>query len=63
MYPWTEWVDRLLTETDGPFTQINGRPTEPADIQVATEAIACVRNVPADQIATAVRFNLQTLLR
>jgi TatD DNase family protein len=56
-------MDLLLTETDGPFTQIDGRPTEPADTIVAIEAIARVRNVPADQIAKAVRINLRTLLR
>jgi TatD DNase family protein len=55
-------MDRLLTETDGPFTQINGRPTEPIDARVATEAIARVRNVTTDAIAKTVRTNLQTLL-
>jgi TatD DNase family protein len=55
-------MDRLLTETDGPFTQINGRPTEPIDARVATESIARVRNVTTDAIAKTVRTNLQTLL-
>lgn len=55
-------IDRLLTETDGPFTQIDGRPTEPIDARVATEAISRVRNVTADAIARTVRTNLQTLL-
>lgn len=54
--------DRLLTETDGPFTKIDGRPAEPIDARVATEAIARVRNVTADAIARTVRTNLQTLL-
>jgi TatD DNase family protein len=26
-------IDRILTETDGPFTQIDGRPSEPADVK------------------------------
>jgi TatD DNase family protein len=56
-------MDRLLTETDGPFTQIDGRPTEPADSRMAVEAIASVRNLPTDAIDKAVRTNLQTLLR
>lgn len=55
-------IDRLLTETDGPFTQIDGRPAEPIDARVATEAISRVRNVTADAIARTVRTNLQTLL-
>lgn len=56
-------MDRLLTETDGPFTQIDGRPTEPTDSRMVVEAIASVRNLPAYAIAKAVRTNLQTLLR
>ncbi|HET6377264.1 MULTISPECIES: Qat anti-phage system TatD family nuclease QatD [Hyphomicrobiales] len=56
-------MDRLLTETDGPFTQIDGRPTEPADTRIAIEAVARSRNLASDAIARAVRTNLQTLLR
>jgi len=56
-------MDRLLTETDGPFTQIDGRPTEPADARMAIEAVARARNLTNDAIARAVRTNLQTLLR
>lgn len=56
-------MDRLLTETDGPFTQIDGRPTEPTDTRRAIDAIARVRNLSADAIDKAVRTNLQTLLR
>ena len=28
-------IDRILTETDGPFTQVDGRPSEPADVKAA----------------------------
>jgi TatD DNase family protein len=56
-------MDRLLTETDGPFTQIDGRPTEPTDSRMVVEAIASVRNLSADAIAKAVLTNLQTVLR
>lgn len=56
-------TDRLLTETDGPFTQIDGRPAEPADALVAIEAIARLRNLTPDAVDKAVRANLQNLLR
>lgn len=56
-------MDRLLTETDGPFTQVSGRPSEPADVRVTVAAIAGVRNVTAEAVAGAVRKNLQWLLR
>lgn len=56
-------MDRLLTETDGPFTQIDGRPTEPTDTRMAIDAIARLRNLATDAIDKAVRTNLQRLLR
>ena len=56
-------MDRLLTETDGPFTQIDGRPTVPTDARRAIDAIARVRHLTAEVIDKAVRANLQTLLR
>jgi TatD DNase family protein len=56
-------MDRLLTETDGPFTQVDGRPTEPSDAAEAINAIARVRNLATDAIDKAIRTNLQTLLR
>lgn len=56
-------IDRLLTETDGPFTQIDGRPTEPTDARKAIDTLARVRNLAADAVDKAVRANLQTLLK
>lgn len=56
-------VDRILTESDGPFTQIDGHPAEPADMHVSNDIIARVRNMPTHEIARAVQINLQTLLR
>jgi len=55
-------MDRLLTETDGPFTQVDGRPTEPTDTRRVIDTIASVRNLAAELIDKAVRTNLQTLL-
>ena len=56
-------MDRLLTETDGPFTQVDGRPTAPTDAPKAIDLIARVRNLAADAIDKAVRANLQTLVK
>lgn len=56
-------IDRILTETDGPFTQINGHPAEPSDLSVTIDAIANIRNVLAYEIERSVQINLQTLLR
>ncbi len=56
-------MDRLLTETDGPFTQVDGRSTEPTDAPKTIDVIARVRNLAADAIDKAVRANLRTLLK
>ncbi|SFL17863.1 TatD related DNase [Mesorhizobium albiziae] len=55
-------IDRILTETDGPFTHIDGRPSESADVNTTVAAIADVRKLPVDAVATAVRSNLRFLL-
>lgn len=55
-------MDSILTETDGPFTQINGHSAEPSDMNVTTDEIARVRNVPLHEIARAVQINLKALL-
>jgi len=55
-------LDRLLTGTDGPFTQTKGRATLPTDVAVAVEALGLVRNTPSRAIAAAVCVNLRTLL-
>ena len=56
-------ADRILTETDGPFTQTGGRPAEPADSKVAIDAIARTQNTSPMALANAVSANLQALLR
>jgi len=39
-------IDRLLTETDGPFTSIGDRCSEPADVIVTAERLASARGIP-----------------
>ena len=56
-------MDRILTETDGPFTHIDGHPAEPSDMHVTNDVIARVRNVPSHEIARKVQVNLKALLR
>lgn len=56
-------LDRILTETDGPFTQIDDRPAEPADAPKAVIAIAHARKLDPSVIDRAIRSNLKTLLR
>lgn len=55
-------IDRILTETDGPFTQVDGRPSEPADVKATAAAIADLRQVPVSAVTAAVDSNLSSLL-
>jgi len=54
--------ERLLTETDGPFTQTQGRPTRPADVHLAVDAIASIRGATPEAIGDTIRANLKALL-
>lgn len=54
-------IDRILSETDGPFVQVNGHPSEPSDIHETIKAIAQAQNVAAHEITRAVLENHQAL--
>nr|WP_312000971.1 TatD family hydrolase [Bradyrhizobium altum] len=56
-------LDRILTETDGPFTQMQGRPAEPADVRLTVASIADVRTMATSTVSDTVRKNLQALLK
>lgn len=55
-------LDRLLTETDGPFTKTAERPSKPADVAVVVEALSRLHAMSAPTFATTVRSNLRSLL-
>ncbi|MBU1396350.1 MAG: TatD family hydrolase [Gammaproteobacteria bacterium] len=55
-------LDRLLTETDGPFTKTDDRPSKPADVAVVVESLSRIHDVAASALAATVRNNLRSLL-
>ncbi len=55
-------LSRILTETDGPFTRVDGLPAEPASVGATANAIARTRRTSEDLVASAVRTNLRALL-
>ncbi len=55
-------LNRLLTETDGPFTKTGQRPSKPADIVAVVELLGNIHNVLPETIMTTVRSNLRSLL-
>jgi len=50
-------VDRLLTETDSPFTEKQGRKSEPADVVDTVQQLAAVRGVSAPEMRDGVAAN------
>lgn len=54
--------DRILTETDGPFTRLNERAAYPSDIGQTVQAIADLRKVSAQEVKFGIAQNLKTLL-
>ena len=56
-------LDRMLTETDGPFTRTGQRPSQPADVTVVVEALGRLHGLQAADVARMVQDNLRELLR
>lgn len=55
-------LDRILTETDGPFTRTGERPSQPVDVAIVVEALSRLRGIQAAEMADVIRSNLRTLL-
>lgn len=55
-------IDRLLTETDGPFTMTQDRPAIPSDVALVVEALGRMRGLEAEVVAATVRANLRALV-
>lgn len=55
-------LDRVLTETDGPFVQINARPATPSDVWMAIEELARLHQITSTDMSTAIMRNLKILL-
>jgi TatD DNase family protein len=55
-------LTRILTETDGPFTQIHSRQAVPSDVSVAVEGLAQLHRVPVDVLSARILSNLKRLL-
>lgn len=54
-------LDRLLTETDGPFVQVDGRPARPTDIPQAVQMLAALRNLSPGVMARQILENFRVL--
>ncbi|MGJ7581421.1 Qat anti-phage system TatD family nuclease QatD [Variovorax sp. RHLX14] len=56
-------LNRVLPETDGPFTSVGGRPLQPWDAWSVREPIAGIWGMPVEDVGEQLRQNLHRLLR
>jgi TatD DNase family protein len=54
--------DRILTESDGPFAQIDKRPAQPWDVERAIHDLAALWELTPDEVAVTLQSNLSNLL-
>lgn len=54
--------DRILTETDGPFAQIDGRNAFPWDVQFAAIRLADLWKTPLSEVEQKLQENLKSLI-
>ncbi|MCO6391724.1 hypothetical protein GTW25_11850 [Aliihoeflea aestuarii] len=50
-------IDRILTETDGPFVDVRGRPITPGEVFRTIETLAAVRELTINDMADRVVRN------
>jgi TatD DNase family protein len=54
--------DRILTETDGPFTQTGSRPSVPGDVSETVEILASLAGTDSPTMARQIKSNLRALV-
>jgi TatD DNase family protein len=54
--------DRLLTETDAPFTRVNDRSSTPSDVTLTVDSLAALRQHTPEDMARQIKSNLRGIL-
>ena len=54
-------IERLLTETDGPFVHVNKRPARPVDVRGSVEALADAKGMSEEAIASQLLANFNSI--
>jgi TatD DNase family protein len=54
--------ERILTESDGPFAQVDGVPALPWHVEIASKALAEMWSAPLDEVQQTLIRNLRDLL-
>ena len=55
-------IERLLTETDGPFVQLGARPIRPTDLEGVISELAEVKNTSVTGLSERVVQKLKSLV-
>jgi TatD DNase family protein len=53
--------DRIVTESDGPFAQVNGRSVMPWDVEDAVRELGRIWNLPGDSAKKVIQNNFHNL--
>lgn len=56
-------IDRILTETDGPFTTVGSRPRRPTDVTLVIDSLSQCLRIDSARLSTHVYDNLRRLLQ
>lgn len=54
--------DRILTETDGPYVHVSGRPARPRDVKIVVEVLAQTWQVSYESAEEQVESNTRLVL-
>jgi TatD DNase family protein len=54
--------DRVLTESDGPFAQLNGEAILPWHVEKAIHELSQIWSLPAEEVDRKIQLNMQGLL-
>ena len=55
-------IEKILTETDGPFTNLKGDVTKPSDVRIVIDYLAKLHRKNSDEIAEEVKMNYFKLI-
>ena len=55
-------IERLLTETDGPFTQTEDRTSKPSDVLIVVETLGRLHGLSTHEAVLNIKANLRKLL-
>lgn len=55
-------ADRILTETDGPFTRRGGRPSRPSDVAATVQELSALRKATPEALAETILGNLRRVV-